>query len=472
MAVDQHAPGVDVVEARDEVENRRLARARRPDERRRPAPGGRQRDVGECRRAAAVAEAHALEGDRARAHDERARAGAVANGRLGVEDGIDPLGGGETLLHADVEVGEALHRLVGEQQRRDEREEGPRRRRAGDHLRAAVEDDHGDGDAAQVLHDRRRQRAHAQRLVEQAIELLDRAAGAADLVVLHAVGLDVARALHRFVEQRRQPPDLRLRARRDAAHAPADLRDRKKRDREQHHRGEREAPFLIEHHGDEEDDREALLDHAGERGRDRRAQEAGVVGEPRDERARGGLVVEGEIGADEVREHAVLHVGDDALADAVHQHGLAVARHALGEEDRDDDERQDHEHRAVLVGEDLVEHRLHQVGVGGGRRGDDGHARDGEPEAGDVGANLFAHESLEQGAGWKVCRRRRCRCGQRERRAKPSARVRDHSTAPPPRPATPPSQRVVAPSPRRSTSTACRAGPAAMTEARRRRGSS
>ena len=106
-------------------------------------------------------------------------------------------------------------------------------------------------------------------------------------------------------------------------------------------------------------------------------------------------MIERQVGAHKVREHARLEVGDDALADLVHQHRLAVVGEALDGEDGDHDQRQSHEHVAVLVGEHLVEHRLHHIGVRRGRRGDDNHARRGERETADMGPHLVAHEAVQ-----------------------------------------------------------------------------
>ncbi len=60
-AVDEHPPGLHVVEPRDQRGERRLARARAPDQRERAALGDVEIDLVQDRALGVVAEAHALE---------------------------------------------------------------------------------------------------------------------------------------------------------------------------------------------------------------------------------------------------------------------------------------------------------------------------------------------------------------------------------------------------------------------------
>ena len=201
---------------------------------------------------------------------------------------------------------------------------------------------------------------------------------------------------------RREPAHLHLGARRDLAHAPADDDHRQYREREDDGRHRRQPPVLIEHHRHQPDHRQRLLGDAGERGRHSRAQQVHVDREARDQRARRGVVEERQVGGHEMGVEPLLHVGDDALADDVHQHRLAIVGGALGGEHRHHHERYDHEHVAVGVGEHLVEHRLHHPRGAGRRRGDDRHAGEREKQAAEVGAHLLAHQALDQHAGRQV----------------------------------------------------------------------
>ena len=155
----------------------------------------------------------------------------------------------------------------------------------------------------------------------------------------------MARALERLVEQRRQLADLDLGVGRDAAHAPAEPRERPQRERKRHEGDQRQHPILIKHEGDEADRGHRFLAQPGQDGGRGAAQHVGVVGEARDQRAGRVGMEKGEIGAHQPGEQRELDIGDDALADRRHQHRLAVAGEALGEGQRDDRRRDDIEQR-------------------------------------------------------------------------------------------------------------------------------
>ena len=65
------------------------------------------------------------------------------------------------------------------------------------------------------------------------------------------------------------------------------------------------------------------------------AQQRRVVGEARDQGAARIGVEIGEIGAHQPGEERDLHIGDDALADPGHQHGLAVIGEPLDQGERE-----------------------------------------------------------------------------------------------------------------------------------------
>src|SRR6266568_7650018 len=163
LSVDGDAPGVDVVEARNEVENGGLAGAGGADQG--DSLAGRHHEIGagERRRRPVIAEGDAAEADLAAAHGERLGAGPILDRRLDVENGEYTLRGCKTFLQIGVEAGQALHRLIG-------------KRRGG--------------------------RARPSRAVDQLDDAADQPFGTLGLVILHAIGLDVAGALERLVEQR------------------------------------------------------------------------------------------------------------------------------------------------------------------------------------------------------------------------------------------------------------------------------
>ncbi len=167
LPVDRDAAFLDLEKARDQVEDRRFAGPRGADQRHRAPGRDGQRHTVERHRAGAVAKAHLVEADFAARDPQRPRAGHVADRRLDIEHLKDPMRRGQPLLQRGIQIGQALQRLIGQQQRGHERKERARRARAGDDLMAAVEDDDGDRRAAQGLHHRRGARAGARRPVDQ-----------------------------------------------------------------------------------------------------------------------------------------------------------------------------------------------------------------------------------------------------------------------------------------------------------------
>ena len=139
----------------------------------------------------------------------------------------------------------------------------PGRAGAADDLMTAVEDHDRDRRAAERLHHRRGARARPGGAVDQREEALDQPGGAALLIILHAVGLDVAGALEGLAQQGRELADLGLGIGGDPAHAPADRDDRADRQRKDEERDEGEKPILVEHHADQEDDGHRVLADAG-----------------------------------------------------------------------------------------------------------------------------------------------------------------------------------------------------------------
>ncbi len=202
-----------------------------------------------------------------------------------------------------------------------------------------IEDHQGDGDAAQRLHQRRGDRADALRPLDQSVEALDEALRALRLIGLHAIGLDVPRALEGLVEQGGELAKLALGVGGDAPHAPSDADHRADGDGEDDEGDQRQQPILIEHQRDEESRRHRLLADAGKHGRGGAAQHGGVVREARDQAA-GGIGVEiGEVGPHQPGEQGELDIGDNALADRGHQHRLPVAGKPLDQRQRHHSER-------------------------------------------------------------------------------------------------------------------------------------
>ena len=326
------------------------------------------------------------EADLAALDDEIARSGHVLNGGLDVEDGEDALRCGHAFLQAGVEPGEAFERLIGQQQRGDEGEEGARRAGARQHLVAAIENDQRHRDTAQRFHQRRGDGAGARSTLQQPGEIVDHPARAVGLIGFHAIGLDVARALEALIEQRHQQTDLGLRVGRDAPHPLAELDDRAEGQRERYRGDQRQRPVLVEHQRDQESGGERFLADIGEQVGGGAAQHRGVHGEARHQRAGRIGVEEGDVGAHQPREERRLNIGDYTEADLRHQHRLAVIGDALEEGEGHDRRRNDQQQPLVMRDENPIEHRLHQPGISGGGGRHHAHAGEREPQCGQMGA--------------------------------------------------------------------------------------
>ena len=109
--VDQHAARAGVVEARDQVQHGRLARAGGADQGDGLAGGHDELGAIERRSAVRIGEPHRLETDFAAAHHQRQRTRRVLDLWLDIEHGEDPLGRRQPLLKVRGEVGEGLHGL-------------------------------------------------------------------------------------------------------------------------------------------------------------------------------------------------------------------------------------------------------------------------------------------------------------------------------------------------------------------------
>ena len=147
LPVDEDRPLRDVVETGDQVDERRFSPAAHPHEGDHLAGPDLKADVPEDRRLL-IAEADCPDLDLPRYPGQEEGAVAVLDFRCEVDDPEDTLGAGDPLLDRVVHVRQALDRLVEHDQRREKREEGPRRGLTVDDLVSPVEDDRGDAETA------------------------------------------------------------------------------------------------------------------------------------------------------------------------------------------------------------------------------------------------------------------------------------------------------------------------------------
>ena len=105
-------------------------------------------------------------------------------------------------------------------------------------------------------------------------------------------------------------------------------------------------------------------------------------------------------------EDAALEIGDDALADEGHQHRLPIGGGAPDQRDPDDHGGDHDEQRAVLLQEDLVQHRFHEIGERRRGAGGDRHAEAGKQKPAHMGAHMVAHEADQKvpRRGWSLGR--------------------------------------------------------------------
>ena len=212
----------------------------------------------------------------------------------------------------------------------------------------------------------------------------------------------MADALEGLVEMAGQARHFRLGVARHLAHALADARDGQDRGREGEEGGQRQRPVLIEHDADQRQQRQQILAEPGQRLADRHMQQGDIVHHPADERAAGSGVEEGEVGVQQMREKAFAHIGDDALGHAFHHHLLAEIGQPLHHEGGEHEAGDEDELVAVLGGEHLVQHRLHQLCQGGGRAGDQHHQHQRQGKARRIALHMLAQQPPDQCLGGRV----------------------------------------------------------------------
>jgi hypothetical protein len=114
-----------------------------------------------------------------------------------------------------------------------------------------------------------------------------------------------------------------------------------------------------------------------------------------------------QVGAHQATEQVDLQVGKDALADPGHDQGLGVGRPPLDERGEHHRQRHEIEQGVVAAYEDVVEHGLHQPGVGRGGGGREPHGDDTQHDPAKMRPDVVEQQPADQDA------RRRRRSGVR-----------------------------------------------------------
>ncbi len=279
-AAEAHPPVLRVVEAGEQLGDRRLARARRPDQRHGLPRLDVQGQPVEHRLAARVTEPHVVQLDRERARRHRHRVRGVRDLRPGVDEVVDPLDAGPCQLRADHQRADHPSRPDELADVGDEGEEGAERDRPGERHRPA------DTDHADLTEGRQRQqrRVEPRRHPGRAHALGEQPAGPAlqrgDLTRLLAEALDHPHAGDGLLHLLRDVRRLLLRRPRGREQRPAgpDRDDRGGRQHDERDEGEqRREP---QHRRDRRDDERGGAEREGHH-RQQPLQELQVRDRPR-----------------------------------------------------------------------------------------------------------------------------------------------------------------------------------------------
>ena len=423
-AVDGDAAGGDVIEARDQVDDRALAGPGRADDGQRLGGSGAEAHLAQHRRAdPEVAEGHPLERQPFAQRRQRGGAGLLLHLRLGVQDLEDPLGAGGCLGDRHHDHPQHRDREHGDDQvalERDQLADGQALRQD---LDAAAPGDHHGADVGHREHQRDGQREQARHLHHLVVEAA--ALGLEPLLLAPRAGERLDRAdaddvlLQAGVERR----DLLL----DGAEPrPAHLRHvGEEREHHGHQRDhvqgqppvgreqQREAADQQHHRGDD-------LDHAGA---DEGAHHVHVAGGAGEELAGLRAVVVAEREALDVVVEPVAQVVGDALRHARGQRALHVGEQRAQRRDRDDQQRADQDglhasDQDARVDDLLGDARHGQVAGGAGQQ-----AGQADQDAPAVRAHVAqtAQQGAHRGAPWTTAA---------ESRATGSARAAPAGTAP------------------------------------------
>lgn len=218
----------------------------------------------------------------------------------------------------------------------------------------------------------------------------------------HAVGPHQPGPLNAFIQHGGELAHVNLGVVGNLAHAPSQPRHRQDRDRKDEKRQDRQQPVLIEHDPDQEQHGQQFLDHAGERVGCRPAQQVDVVGKAGDQPPGGVGLEKGDVGAHQVGEHRLLHVGDNLQPHPAHRHLLGIGGKAIDDGQNQHRAGDQQQHLFIAVDEHVVEYRLHQPRIGGGRPGGNDHAQHRERDSAPVTADMIANQPMDQMAGCQL----------------------------------------------------------------------
>ncbi|MNL03054.1 hypothetical protein D3C87_1235800 [compost metagenome] len=411
--VDGHGPGGDVIEARQQRQDGRLAAARRADQGDGLARRDVQADVRQGRRAAffagLIGEGDVVQGDGDRAGLQFDGVGRLADFRLDIQGGEQTTGGGQAFAEDGGQVGHLTQGLPRQQQHADEGGEGPDR-----HLTLAgaptrIGHDGGDDAVGDDVAGWAGEGAAVGALDDVALATGDDLADAGlfgGLAVLDLDDADAVQVLHQGAGQGLGLDHgaacglARLLA--EAADDPADHRHAQQDD-------QREGQ-VDEAHGDDDAQQHqgvlGVVDHARGEGF---AHQVGVEQDGRDEAARMLAAQPRQVGPDHAREQLLLDVADDAVTEAVHQgrlrrHGQRPDHRHYNDEQRDEDQhlvRRNGDqapdlNRPFVLGEQQVDRRFQELQQQGGQPARNRRAEHGGEEGRLVPGQVVAPDPAQK----------------------------------------------------------------------------
>ena len=246
-----------------------------------------------------------------------------------------------------------------------------------DDLIAAIEDDRRDAETSEKFHEGAGDGVDRDRFQGEAEKALVLDTEPFVFMRLHAERLDDSRSGDGLLEQRGEASQCDLRPGGDLPHFLAELGDGVDGQRKDEHRNDGQLPVPIEDDNDQAQQCERILQQRGDRFRNGALDVPDVVGDSGHQDAGRMFGEKGEGLELDFSVEFRPQVGDDPLADKVHQDRLEVVACPLHEVDPDHGKRDQLQHVGVALQKNLVEGRFDQEGKRGGRHADDEHAGHG-----------------------------------------------------------------------------------------------
>ena len=238
-------------------------------------------------------------------------------------------------MQVDVEPRDPLRRLVGEQERGDERDEHAGRGLEHQHAVAGIEEHDADRDAAERLHQRGRAVRHPSELVRGGLDAVDARIDPRPHDRLEVERLDDAEALDGLLHGLEDFGAAAVLRERDRPHPLDELAHPEHRRRHHHDADQRQERRLIDHHRDEAEEGQEIAPERIDQEVEHLRRRSRAERDPRGEFGGVAVGIEGDVLRQQLVEQLLLVLGDDVVGDARERHGLAVARQSLDGEDDD-----------------------------------------------------------------------------------------------------------------------------------------